>query len=73
MVARPPVIVAGLGVVLRAGVLAWMEGCCTSSPDRVSSPSREPAPEGSVEAQHWELVAIWAQMATAVSAEVVHG
>jgi predicted RNA-binding protein with PUA-like domain len=73
VVARPPVIVVGLGVVLRAGVRAWMEVCRTSSPDRAAAPPRDPAPEGSVEAQHWELVAIWAQMATAVSAEVVHG
>lgn len=73
VVARPPVIVAGLGVVLRGGVRAWMAVCHTPSPDHEFAPPREPAAELSVEARHRELVAIWAQMAATVSAEVAHG
>lgn len=73
VVARPPVIVAGLGVVLRCGMRAWMETCRTPSPDRVISPPREPATAGPIEGQHQELVAIWAQMAAAISQEVAHG
>ena len=73
VLARPPVVVAGLGVVLRSGVGAWMEVCRTTSPDRRSSPPRGPATDLSADARHRELVAIWAQMAATVSAEVAHG
>lgn len=73
VVAHPPGLVAGLGVVLRSGMRAWMETCRTPSPDRVPAPPREPATAGPLEGQHQELVAIWAQMAAAISPEVAHG
>lgn len=73
VVARPPVIVAELGVVLRGGVRAWMAVCHTPSPAHTGAPPRAPAAELSVEARQRELVAIWAQMAATISAEVAHG
>ena len=72
VVARPPVIVAELGV-LRGGVRAWMAVCHTPSPGHTGAPPRAPAAELSVEARQRELVAIWAQMAATISAEVAHG
>lgn len=73
VVAQPPVSVAGLGVVLRAGVRAWMAVYPPPSPDHGSAPRRASGTDVSLEARHQELVAIWAQMAATVFAEVAHG
>jgi hypothetical protein len=72
VLARPPVIVAGLGAVLRGGVRAWMDVIPTRSPDPVAAPHGERTATIGVDAHHRELVAIWAQMAATVSAEVAH-
>jgi hypothetical protein len=73
VVAHSPVSVAGLGVVLRDGVRAWMAVCHPPSPDHASASRRESGTDSPLEARHRELVAIWAQMAATVSAEVAHG
>jgi hypothetical protein len=73
VLARPPVIVAGLGAVLRGGVRAWMDVVPTRPLDQGAAPHGDRAATTDVAARHRELVAIWAQMAARVSAEVVHG
>lgn len=71
VLAAPPRPVAGLGIVLRGGVGAWMRAALTGPGDPGPPPARPDARR--LDHQQQDLVRIWAQMVSLMDQEAAHG
>jgi hypothetical protein len=73
VLAGPAGAVAGLGVLLRGGVPAWLRTCASEARDVTSSPYGRRPPGERPAPRPQELVYIWAQMASTVQKEATDG
>jgi hypothetical protein len=59
----------GVGVVLRAGLSAWMDVCVATPPPDVPRPTPQSGSASDRDRFHSELIHIWAQMALGLQQE----
>jgi hypothetical protein len=69
----PAIAVAGLGVVLRGGVQAWLRTCAPEARDVTPSPFGRRSLGEPPSPRPRELIYIWAQMVSTVQKEASDG